>query len=217
MLYCVNLFYEMNVEAVTLCCCVKLVSTQSCYRQDKQTLLEDSLMYSRMNTIKWNYGLFSVFFIINKLDVAVRIYQQRSGLARAGEVVSNWWTHARFYRRLAQPRSQSSSVISDVTSPVKPVEKICARFQASSGYSDSANRPGYEAAASRLGKLHSYIMCRFVFHLFPICRKTSLHMVCSDWKQVLQEMKWSTSIVKSVFLLQIWGMIATWPENFIDS
>ena len=39
--------------------------------------------------------------------------------------------------RPAQPRSQSSSAISDVTSPV----------QASSGHSDSANWPGYEAAA----------------------------------------------------------------------
>ena len=48
--------------------------------------------------------------------------------------------------RLAnQPRSQSSSAISDVTSPVKPVGKIRTRFQASSGNSDSANRPGYEA------------------------------------------------------------------------
>ena len=47
-----------------------------------------------------------------------------------------------------QPRSQSSSAISDVTSPVKLVGKIRpgrARFQASSGHSDSANRPGYEA------------------------------------------------------------------------
>ena len=44
-----------------------------------------------------------------------------------------------------QPRSQSSSAISDVTSPVKLVGKIRARFQASSGHSDSANRPGDEA------------------------------------------------------------------------
>ena len=50
-----------------------------------------------------------------------------------------------------QPRSQSSSAISDVTSllpsPVKLVGEIRyrARFQASSGHSDSANRPGYEA------------------------------------------------------------------------
>ena len=42
-----------------------------------------------------------------------------------------------------QPSSQSSSAISDVTSPVKLVGKI--RLQASSGHSDSANRPGYEA------------------------------------------------------------------------
>ena len=50
-----------------------------------------------------------------------------------------------------QPRSQSSSAISDVTSPVKLVGKIRyrARFQASSGHSDSANRPGYEADPSR--------------------------------------------------------------------
>ena len=43
-----------------------------------------------------------------------------------------------------QPRSQSSSAISDVTSPVKLVGKIRTRFQASSGNSDSANWPGYE-------------------------------------------------------------------------
>ena len=47
---------------------------------------------------------------------------------------------------MAQPRSQSTSAISDVTSPVNLVGKIRARFQASSGHSDSANRPGYEAA-----------------------------------------------------------------------
>ena len=50
---------------------------------------------------------------------------------------------------LLQPRSQSSSAISDVTSPVNFVGKIRsryrARFQASSNHSDSANRPGYEA------------------------------------------------------------------------
>ena len=49
-----------------------------------------------------------------------------------------------------QPRSQSSSAISDVTSSVKLVRRIRlsryrARFQASSCYSDSANWPGYEA------------------------------------------------------------------------
>ena len=46
-----------------------------------------------------------------------------------------------------EPRSQSSSAISDVTSPVMLVGKIrCrARFQALSCYSDSANWPGYEA------------------------------------------------------------------------
>ena len=49
-----------------------------------------------------------------------------------------------------QPRCQSSSAISDVTSPVKLVGKIRrgryrTRFQASSGNSDSENWPGYEA------------------------------------------------------------------------
>ena len=48
----------------------------------------------------------------------------------------------------AQPPSQSSSSIPDVTSPVKLVGKISARFQASSGHSDSANWPGYEAGES---------------------------------------------------------------------
>ena len=38
---------------------------------------------------------------------------------------------------LSQPRPQSSSAISDVMSPVKLVDR--ARFQASSGDSDSAN------------------------------------------------------------------------------
>ena len=49
-----------------------------------------------------------------------------------------------------QPLSQSSSAILDVTSPVKLVVKICyrTRFQASSGNSDSVNRPKYEAAWS---------------------------------------------------------------------
>ena len=52
-----------------------------------------------------------------------------------------------------QPRSQSSSAISDVTSPVKLVGKIRlgrAQFQASCGHSDSANRPGYEADQNRI-------------------------------------------------------------------
>ena len=44
-----------------------------------------------------------------------------------------------------QPRSQSSSAISDVTSPVKLVGKI--------GHSDSANMPGYEAGRHRLNDL----------------------------------------------------------------
>ena len=48
-----------------------------------------------------------------------------------------------------QPRSQSSSAISDVTSPVKLVEKIRTRFQASSGNSDSANWPGCEDGVRR--------------------------------------------------------------------
>ena len=41
---------------------------------------------------------------------------------------------------ISQPRSQSSSAIWDVTSPVKFAYR--ARFQASSGHSDSANMPG---------------------------------------------------------------------------
>ena len=49
-----------------------------------------------------------------------------------------------------QPRSQSSSAISDVTSPVKLVGKIRSRFQASSYNSDSANWPGYEAGGDPL-------------------------------------------------------------------
>ena len=48
-----------------------------------------------------------------------------------------------------QPRSQSSSAISDVTSSVKLVGKVRTRFQASSGNSYSANWPGYEAGADR--------------------------------------------------------------------
>ena len=46
---------------------------------------------------------------------------------------------------VGQPRSQSSSSISDVTSPVKLLGKICTWFQASPGNSDSANWHGYEA------------------------------------------------------------------------
>ena len=56
--------------------------------------------------------------------------------------------HFRHY--VVQPRSQSSSAISDVTSPVKLVGKIRAWFQASSGHSDSANWPGYEAVRGAL-------------------------------------------------------------------
>ena len=48
----------------------------------------------------------------------------------------------------AQPRSQSSSAIPDMTSPVKPVRKISAQFQAFSGHSDSANLSRYEAGES---------------------------------------------------------------------
>ena len=49
-----------------------------------------------------------------------------------------------------QPRSHSSSAISDVTSPVKLEGKIRSRFQASSFNSDSANWPGYEAGGDPL-------------------------------------------------------------------
>ena len=53
-----------------------------------------------------------------------------------------------------RPRSQSSSAISDVTSPVKPVKKIHrgwtrTRFQDFSGNSDSENWPGYEAGETQ--------------------------------------------------------------------
>ena len=53
-----------------------------------------------------------------------------------------------------QPRSQSSSAISDVSSPVKPVKKIRrgrtrARFQGFSRNSDSENWPGYEAGETQ--------------------------------------------------------------------
>ena len=53
-----------------------------------------------------------------------------------------------------QPRSQSSSAISDVSSPVKPVKKIRRgrtrpRFQGFSGNSDSENWAGYEAGETQ--------------------------------------------------------------------
>ena len=56
-----------------------------------------------------------------------------------------------------QPRSQSSSAISDVTSPAKLVGKIRSRFQASSYNSYSANWPGYEAGGDPL------LFCRHLF------------------------------------------------------
>ena len=48
---------------------------------------------------------------------------------------------------IGELRSQSFSAILDVTSPLKLVRKIRyrARFQASSGHSDSVYWPGYEA------------------------------------------------------------------------
>ena len=50
--------------------------------------------------------------------------------------------------RPAQPRSQSSSAISDVTSPVQASSgNIWSNLWSTSGHSDSANWPGYEAAA----------------------------------------------------------------------
>lgn len=61
------------------------------YRQDKQTLLEDLRCtfekLLRVNTIKWKYGHFPTFFIVIKLDVAVRIFRQHSRWANAGEKV----------------------------------------------------------------------------------------------------------------------------------
>ena len=59
--------------------------------------------------------------------------------------------------RETQPRSQSSSAILDVTSPVRLVGKIRSRFQASSYTSDSANWPGYEAGGDPL------LFCRHLF------------------------------------------------------
>ena len=52
---------------------------------------------------------------------------------------------------LRQPRPQSSSAISDVTSPFKLVDR--ARFQASPGNSDSANWPGFEAGTEIFKKI----------------------------------------------------------------
>ena len=98
-------------------------------------------------------------------------YRQRNGdisTCKHFSLLFNWATHwiaceqqthcrssegekRRPEMRLLQPRSQSSSAISDVTSPVKLVGKIRlgrAWFQASSGHSDSAKRPGYEAASA---------------------------------------------------------------------
>ena len=63
-------------------------------------------------------------------------------------MICDWWISICFVY-ISQPRSQSSSAISDETSPVKLVWKIrrglSPRFQASSGNWDSANWPGYEA------------------------------------------------------------------------
>ena len=58
---------------------------------------------------------------------------------------------------VGQPRSQSSSAILDVTSPVKLVRKICIWFQASPGNLDSANWPRYEAG----GEEQSVLSPRF--------------------------------------------------------
>ena len=49
--------------------------------------------------------------------------------------------------------SQSSTAISDVTSPVKLVGKIRTWFQASSGNSNSANWPGYEAVVANIADM----------------------------------------------------------------
>ena len=99
---------------------------------------------------------------LNKLDVRVKPYytahfhiltflsffflslsfDTRNGFLEVGGVASG----------LRHSRRQSSSAISDVASPVKLIDH--ARFQASSGNSDSANWPGYgagtEVACARL-------------------------------------------------------------------
>ena len=70
---------------------------------------------------------------------------------------SRWTEHC------IQPRSQSSSAISDVTSPAKLVGKIrrglFVRFQASSGHSDNANRLGYELHCIHIfrGAVHALV------------------------------------------------------------
>ena len=69
-------------------------------------------------------------------------FDTRNGFLEVGGVASG----------LRHSRRQSSSAISDVASPVKLIDR--ARFQASSGNSDSANWPGYgagtEVACARL-------------------------------------------------------------------
>ena len=60
-----------------------------------------------------------------------------------------------------------------MTSPVKLVGKIRAWFQASSGHSDSANRPGYEAvsvqftlfALAKNANLFIHVVCFFYFSM----------------------------------------------------
>ena len=115
-------------------------------------------VFSRLIRVTWDQALFS--FLFENSIPAGKAKRECMRTAKIGPDLRLDSRYANEWR--AQPRSQSSSEISNVTSPVKLVGKICwkirTRLQASSGNSDSANWPGYQAVKG-LAKQESVRKC----------------------------------------------------------
>ena len=94
--------------------------------------------------------------------------------------ITNEW-RSKFYMQMwcslwcCQPRfqSSSSSVILNVTSPVKLVGRLSARFQVSSAHSESANWPQKEALVPAMGGWNTTEKLFFFFVLSTESRKSS--------------------------------------------
>ena len=93
----------------------------------------------------------AVFIVAERTRSDLAISPTHSGITTSNtqnKPITNLRTEFPYLVHNNQPRSQSFSAISDVTSPVKLVGKVCRSHSVPtcSGNSDNANWPGYEAA-----------------------------------------------------------------------
>ena len=95
--------------------------------------------------------------------------------------ITNEW-RSKFYMQMwcslwcCQPRfqSSSSSSILNVTSPVKLVRRLSARFQVSSAHSESANWPQKEALVPAMGERNTTENLFFFFSFYRLSRESQV-------------------------------------------